>query len=361
MICSKILIIRFIWMWFILPKFVLADVHVDEWDYDHHHTSPELWNGTCKTGRKQSPIDVNPVLTIKRRWGQPFVFNGYDQTISVLVKNNRHTLVVTPSNNDLNKDKVTVYGGGLGESKFQFAQAHFHWGSTNDQGSEHTLHNTSAPMEMHLVHWNLDLGNSLESAARKDVYNALEVLGVHFKIGKKNFEFESLFNAFEKVSVGNTNVTIEKDIILKDLLPENKFEYYRYQGSLTTPPCNEIVIWTIFKQPIEVSQKQIDIMRKAYYRVEGEKGHRDISNNYRAPQPLNGREVEEISTSIQFRSPILNTINARGSNGNQEQKCKLDIPQSIGVAWKSNMMKMSVPFIVLFSRYYIMAPWFHGL
>ena len=106
-------------------------------------------------------------------------------------------------------------------------------------------------------------------------------------------------------------------LVLKDLLPENKFEYYRYQGSLTTPPCNEIVIWTIFKQPIEVSQKQIDIMRKAYYRVEGEKGHRDISNNYRAPQPLNGREVEEISTSIQFRSPILSTIDASGSNGNQ--------------------------------------------
>jgi len=34
----------------------------------------------------------------------------------------------------------------------------------------------------------------------------------------------------------------------------DRTKYYRYQGSLTTPNCNEAVIWTVFKDPIKVSQ-----------------------------------------------------------------------------------------------------------
>lgn len=39
-------------------------------------------------------------------------------------------------------------------------------------------------------------------------------------------------------------------------IPEDT-SYYTYQGSLTTPPCSECVIWIVFKQPIEVSEEQV--------------------------------------------------------------------------------------------------------
>ncbi len=34
-------------------------------------------------------------------------------------------------------------------------------------------------------------------------------------------------------------------------------KYYRYNGSLTTPPCDEAVVWTIFKDPIRISRELV--------------------------------------------------------------------------------------------------------
>ena len=277
-----------------------ADVHIDEWDYDHHHTHQENWDGVCKTGRKQSPINIQTNQTNKRTWTEPFVFIGYDQKISVLVKNNRHTIVATPTKEW--PTKAFVLGGGLGKSKFQFAQAHFHWGSTNDKGSEHTIDEKSAPMEMHLVHWNVDVDPVLKKAVEKGAKNSLEVLGVHFKIGQENERFGAIFNSIKHVVKENKTTTIRKGIKLKDLLPDDKLQYYRYQGSLTTPSCNEIVVWTIFKQPIEISQGQLDELRKVYYHRTGEVEERYISNNYRLPQPLYERKVQEITTEVKFET-----------------------------------------------------------
>ena len=36
--------------------------------------------------------------------------------------------------------------------------------------------------------------------------------------------------------------------------------FHRYLGSLTTPGCNEVVVWTVFKDAIKISQKTRDLM-----------------------------------------------------------------------------------------------------
>ena len=41
------------------------------------------------------------------------------------------------------------------------------------------------------------------------------------------------------------------------LLPTDKTKFHRYNGSLTTPTCNEAVTWTVFKDAVEMSQARV--------------------------------------------------------------------------------------------------------
>ena len=71
---------------------------------------------------------------------------------------------------------------------------------------------------------------------------------------------------------------------LEHFLPKYPNHFYRYNGSLTSPTlgCYEVVLWTVFKHPVEVSEKQMNVMRS----------HRPpLSDNYRSTKDLNGRQV----------------------------------------------------------------------
>ena len=47
---------------------------------------------------------------------------------------------------------------------------------------------------------------------------------------------------------------------IEELLPERPDEYYRYKGSLTTPPCHPTVLWTVFRNPVQISQEQVTVV-----------------------------------------------------------------------------------------------------
>lgn len=57
--------------------------------------------------------------------------------------------------------------------------------------------------------------------------------------------------------LSDTHHEIE-DFTLSDLLPSSLDKFWRYDGSLTTPLCNEVVTWTLFEDTIEISNNQVN-------------------------------------------------------------------------------------------------------
>ncbi|KAH6814032.1 alpha carbonic anhydrase 7, partial [Perilla frutescens var. frutescens] len=85
-------------------------------------------------------------------------------------------------------------------------------------------------MEVHLVHESND--------------NRTAVIGIMYKIGRPDSFVSMLKNDLE--TLANTRgVKKGVGIIDPDFIKFGSRKYYRYIGSLTTPPCTQNIIWTI--------------------------------------------------------------------------------------------------------------------
>lgn len=138
-----------------------------------------------------------------------------------------------------------------------------------------------------MVHYNIECGRDLGSAIAgcNGAPDTLAVLGIMIEEGDFNPHLESLMDSLHHVETYDAK-THFKPTALADLLPSDTTEFWRYMGSLTTPDCNELVVWTVFKNPIQMSKSQM----KKFFGLKTETGI-DIEDNFRPPQPLNGREV----------------------------------------------------------------------
>jgi len=175
----------------------------------------------CKTGNQQSPVDISDT----QRASMAALKVDYKAT-PLHVVNNGHTIQV-------NYGKGSVLR--LGHSEYQLLQFHFHSPSENTAGGK------PYDMEVHFVH--------------KDQNGHLGVLGVFMKKGLHNVALGKIWAHLPTKAHGEMKV---KDVVIngRDLLPDNH-DYYRFVGSLTTPPCSEGVQWHVMKTPIEVSGGQI--------------------------------------------------------------------------------------------------------
>lgn len=196
------------------------------WTYSGHG-GPNQWGaldesfGTCAAGKSQSPINISrvvdgelPALTMT------YAVGGNE------VLNNGHTIQVNYAEGNV----LTV-----GERSFELKQFHFH------APSENMIQGRSFPMEAHFVHADKD-GN-------------LAVVAVMFKQGEENAELEKAWAQMPDDANHKEALTAAVDANL--LLPENR-DYYRFSGSLTTPPCSEGVNWFVMKDSVTASQAQID-------------------------------------------------------------------------------------------------------
>ena len=105
------------------------------------------------------------------------------------------------------------------------------------------------------------------------------MVGVFFKLGNYNSSLQKVLKFMPK-DAGGKNEIDKFTINPNDFLPKDR-GYYHYLGSLTTPPCTQIVEWYVMKNPITLSQKQLEQFQNLY------------NGNFRPTYPLNKRIVLE--------------------------------------------------------------------
>ncbi|KAG7155749.1 Carbonic anhydrase 14-like 1 [Homarus americanus] len=145
-----------------------------------------------------------------------------------------------------------------------------------------TLTNTGHS-ELHLVFYKTEYG-SMEAALKKS--DGVAVFAVFLEHSQEdNPSLHNVVAGLSSITNPEDSTTI-KPFPLMEILPRSLTEFYRYQGSLTTPGCNQVVTWTVFKRHITVSSAQLKMFRSLKFE-DGEA----MQDNFRPIQPLNDREI----------------------------------------------------------------------
>ena len=74
----------------------------------------------------------------------------------------------------------------------------------------------------------------------------------------KNAEISKLTESMPKL---NQTISLKESFPVADMLPKMT-KYYRFNGSLTTPPCSEGVRWIVARSPQALTFEQAQQMQK---------------------------------------------------------------------------------------------------
>jgi carbonic anhydrase len=217
------------------------------WAYSGEE-GPENWaklapEFTACAGKNQSPINLTGFVEANL---QPIRFAYKSDGNEIL--NNGHTVQVNyAAGNSISVDDI----------QFELKQFHFH------APSENHINGKSYAMEAHLVHADMD-GN-------------LAVVAIMFNEGAANEALAHIWPLIPRHA--GEKKALPSSIDAVKLLPDNH-DYYRFNGSLTTPPCTEGVRWLVMKESVSVSKKQVEAFLRAMHHP-----------NNRPVQPINARQV----------------------------------------------------------------------
>ena len=227
----------------------------------------------CGSGTRQSPIEISSDDAVDNDELINLVLARWDEERDGKFENTGTSVKFTP--NDDEPSATTTNHEGL----YETLQFHMHWGAADDVGSEHVVDNNPASAEIHFVH--------RRTEGSPTAGNAFAVVGV-MAVVDPDADITGPWSALNVTRVLEFEATIDATVRFSDFLPSN-LSYYYYEGSLTTPGCDEVVQWFLLKEPISIPEAYLKQLRMVQHNDEGEL----LTFNYRQTQPLNNRTVSQ--------------------------------------------------------------------
>ncbi|XP_062117863.1 alpha carbonic anhydrase 4-like isoform X1 [Humulus lupulus] len=213
----------------------------------------------CGNGTSQSPIDISR-LSEQLSPDLAALHTHYKPAQATLI-NKGHDILV-----QWNEDAGDLNISGV---EYKLLQSHWH------TPSEHKINGRRFDAELHAVH--------------KNSLGEIAVLGILFTSGPPNPLLSKVYDQIRSLENNKTGEIGLGIINPYEIGFENNSSYYRYNGSLTTPPCDEGVLWTLLEQVQTVSFGQIKALKDAV-----KDGYEE---NARPTQPINGRTVDQYPRS----------------------------------------------------------------
>lgn len=240
---------------------------------DFTYLRQDLWFGVCVSGNqmRQSPIDIitGDVQTNAALFSEPELSSAWATGRDGTFKNTGHNVQFDP---DPTAPPTTRNHLGT----YTFLQVHMHWGRMTGQGSEHLVDGGAGELEIHFVH-------SLQGTGTNNTLSVIAVMADVNETAPLSGPWLQLNATAVQTYLSNISVT---GFRLDQLLPVNR-DYYYYEGSLTTPPCTEIVAWFVMKDRITVPGAYLEQLRNVQENSTGQ----ILDFNFRMPQAMAGRVV----------------------------------------------------------------------
>lgn len=287
----------------LLPSVLCATALAASWSYPEEGGH---WAETCHDQMNGSPIDLDSNY---RNFhykhlaeADKFAFNGYETVNKWHFTDNGHSIVFTVADENHDDTTIQVDGGHL-ERPYNFHSFHFHWGNKKlEGGSEHTVNGRHHFAEVHLVHYGTHC-ETFEKCVSNDAegvpvfHDGLAVLGAFVELDSQMNEKDindrlrvllTKANWLDNAGVDDTDLNKNGDFSLGEIMGGvDPTAFYRYRGSLTTPGCNEVVRWTVFKDTMKVNRR----FARRFLHTVGHSGGHDLTDNYREVQHTQDRDV----------------------------------------------------------------------
>uniref|UniRef100_G1Q305 Carbonic anhydrase 4 n=2 Tax=Myotis lucifugus TaxID=59463 RepID=G1Q305_MYOLU len=235
--------------------------------------APDQWGGQCRK-TASPPSTSSPPSTVDEDLDPSLL--GYDKKQKWTLQNNGHSGIQRPG--------IRAKQEGPGEApcfSVTCTPSGAQWGGGAQSLSESQMQKLPAlPTPRPGEH----IGVTTSSPQAP-----LKLPPLLFQAGSKNEGFQPLVEALSAIPRPMMSTAMTKSISLFDLLPkqEKLRHYYRYLGSLTTPGCEEKVVWTVFAEPIQLHMDQIlAFSEKLYY-----DNNQKMTDNVRPLQPRGQRPV----------------------------------------------------------------------